>query len=555
VSDWEIGGYRVVRALSRGGMGEVYVAENAKPGGFSKTVALKILRQEHQDSQNHQRMFEAEAKLAALLNHPNVCTVFDYGHEGDTLYLAMELLDGASLAQLMRDPVSGEQRALPPAIAAAIFAQAARGLDHAHTLRGKDGRALSVVHRDVSPHNIFVTRSGVAKVLDFGIAKTVESGTMTETGMIKGKAGYLAPEQVVSEPLDARTDVFQLGICLWEAMAGEPLFLRGNIYACARAVMDDAVPDLRVLKPDVPVAFVEVAEGALRKRREERTETAMAMADGLEMGMAQLTGAPTASEIGAFVEGYLDARPPAAPAAEVTGPRGRPAGQATAVGRSPNTPTAVARAEAETIGSGEPSPVTAPNVRIAPETFTGEELVVPRPFWQRRSVIVAGLGTLLTGAGLVVARALGEEPADPQPDLPPAPPDPPDPAPAAAVDAGAPAPPVVDAGAAPAPTPTPQPKRRKRRRRRRPPKVDKPPPVEVKPPAETGTGKLAVRALPAADVTVDGKPWGATPTGSRAVSAGRHRVRVVELGTGKVRFDGVVVVPKDGRKVLNLNKK
>jgi serine/threonine protein kinase len=209
-----LGRYQLVAPLGQGGMGTIYLAEAAGPADFRKLLVVKELRQDLSSNQRFVEMFLDEAKLAARLNHPNVVQTIEAGQEGGRYFLCMEFLDGQPFSAIWQSAAGTPPIALP--IRLKILADALAGLHYAHTLTEYDGTSLQIVHRDVSPQNIFVTYDGQVKVVDFGIAKAAVSGAFTSPGVFKGKFGYAAPEQVRGEEVDARTDVFALGVVLWE---------------------------------------------------------------------------------------------------------------------------------------------------------------------------------------------------------------------------------------------------------------------------------------------------------------------------------------------------
>ena len=216
-------------------MGEIHVARTRPVRGKPRLVALKILLPEAAEQGPLVGMFMDEAAIMAQIHHPNVLEVLEFGREESLFYLAMEYLQGRPLARVMIDTFKG-QGSLHPTVVAVIGAGAARGLHAAHTAVGRSGEPLNVIHRDVSPQNLFVTYEGTTKVLDFGIARANERITKTSTGMFKGKAAYMSPEHVKGMEIDARSDVFALGVCLWEMVAGRRLFLREQQFATLMAV-------------------------------------------------------------------------------------------------------------------------------------------------------------------------------------------------------------------------------------------------------------------------------------------------------------------------------
>jgi serine/threonine protein kinase len=222
-----LGPYEIVRRLGAGGMAEVYEAMLIGPHGFSKRVALKRILPIVAKDPAFVSMFIDEAKLAARLQHPNLVHVFDFGEDKGELYLAMELVDGTNVGEILR-AVAARGEAVPLELALNIAAQAARGLGYAHRACDDNGDHLCIVHRDVSPSNLLVTQTGHIKLADFGIARAVIRKNQTQAGTLRGKLGYMSPEQVLNRPLDHRSDVFSLSIVLTEMLLGETLFSRGS---------------------------------------------------------------------------------------------------------------------------------------------------------------------------------------------------------------------------------------------------------------------------------------------------------------------------------------
>ena len=283
-----LGPYELLQRIATGGMAEVYLARRAGPHGFQKVVAVKrILPQLAQDT-DFVAMFVDEARVCARLAHPNIVQVFDFGEHDGELYMAMEYVDGTTAARLVRAAATrGEEVPLDAALYIAL--SVLRGLDYAHNARDDEGKPLDLVHRDVSPGNILIDRSGAVKLTDFGIARAAEIERRTDAGQLKGKLGYMSPEQVVGRELDARSDLFTIGIALAELVMLRPLFSGPNeievlmrIRDADLGVLDRAgsrVPDdvrtvlLRALARDRALrypsaaAFAEAIEEILRRRR------------------------------------------------------------------------------------------------------------------------------------------------------------------------------------------------------------------------------------------------------------------------------------------------
>jgi serine/threonine-protein kinase len=272
----ELGRYELLIELGRGGMAELFLGRLHGAGGFAKLVAIKrILPHLAQDKQ-FTEMFLNEGRIAARLSHPNVCGVFELVEDAGELFLAMEYLDGVTWDQLVRTLAPGNAP-----LVAGVLAQAAEGLHYAHTLRDLEGNATSIVHRDVSPQNLFVTVDGICKVLDFGVSKMMTDGPRTRSGVVKGKLPYMAPEQLRAEDLDGRADVFALGACAWEALTGVRLFDRETDFLIWKAITEEPIPPIAQYWPACPPVLEAVVRRALERDRTLRQPTARAFADEL----------------------------------------------------------------------------------------------------------------------------------------------------------------------------------------------------------------------------------------------------------------------------------
>lgn len=266
----QVGRYVIRRKLTEGGMAEIYTARAVGPEGFSKDVVIKIIHSFLARDSQFVQMFIAEARLASKLNHANVVQIFDFGKHDASYYLAMEYVRGASLWDL-RKRCREHAMPFPPALAAEIGAQVARGLQYAHALT-EGGQKLGVVHRDVTPHNVLLSFDGAVKLTDFGIAKA--ASTHTVPGMLKGKFAYMSPEQSRGDVVDARTDVFALGIVLWELLTGGRLFAGDSDLAVLRAVQESFIAPPSRLNPEVPSDLSDVVMKALARVPEERFQSA-----------------------------------------------------------------------------------------------------------------------------------------------------------------------------------------------------------------------------------------------------------------------------------------
>ncbi len=276
------GRYELLGRLAVGGMAEIYLARERPTvaGAEARHLVIKRILQHVADDDVFLRMFLDEARLQMRLRHPSIVHVYEFGEEQGSYYLAMEWVDGVALGKLIRR--AREQGNLPPPVVVKIISRIAEALHHAHMATDDDGSSLGIVHRDVSPQNIMVSYDGAVKLLDFGIAKATIHHTKTQEGQVKGKFAYMAPEQCLGEAMDGRADVFALGVCLYEALTGRPLYHRKTQYETMRAVIESQVPSIRKLEPDLPEALDLIVQKALAKHASDRFSSAGEMQMALE---------------------------------------------------------------------------------------------------------------------------------------------------------------------------------------------------------------------------------------------------------------------------------
>lgn len=274
-----IGRYTLVRRVAMGGMAEVYLAQLRGAERFAKLVALKLILPQYAGDPEFARMFLDEARLASRLQHPNVTAVLDFGEYQGEHFITMEFVHGRHLLDLMR---AHRGRPLTREVALTIVSGVAAGLHHMHELRDHDGSPLGLVHRDVSPSNVLLSYEGAVKLTDFGIAKAVEHTSATRTGAFKGKVGYASPEQCRGEPIDRRSDLFALGILLYETTLGARAFSGPNEFAVlGRVARADYVPPSQI-DPEYPAALAEIVAKALAVDPVDRFATAAELADALD---------------------------------------------------------------------------------------------------------------------------------------------------------------------------------------------------------------------------------------------------------------------------------
>ncbi len=280
------GKYQLFASLGRGGMADVFLAVARGPMGFNKLVVVKRLRDSLAEESSFLEMFLDEARLAARLNHPNVVHTYEVGEEGGAYFIAMEYLEGQSLNKILRE-VTKTGAPFEPTICARLASDALAGLHHAHELKDYDGQPLLIVHRDVSPHNVFVTYDGQVKLVDFGIAKAVSSSTETAVGVLKGKVAYMSPEQAMSGPLDRRADLFAMGIVLWEMLTRKRLMDADSAPATLHRLLNLPVPRVSSVVPDIDPRLDDIVAKALEKNPDRRHATALEMREALEGWIAE----------------------------------------------------------------------------------------------------------------------------------------------------------------------------------------------------------------------------------------------------------------------------
>ncbi|MCU0672648.1 MAG: serine/threonine protein kinase [Myxococcota bacterium] len=274
-----LGPYRIVGELAKGGMTQILLATLEGPHRLRRWVAIKRILPHLAGDPEVVRMFLDEARILGALHHPNVVQVRELV-DGGSLFLVMEYLEGEPVARYLRR-CDRDGELLPLALGMHVVAEAAIGLHAAHELEGTDGAPLEVVHREVTPENLFVTYDGKVKVIDFGIAKSRERDTITEVGLLKGKLPYMAPEQFLDDVIDRRVDVFALGVCLYEMTTGRRLFQRASLDLTMRAVVAGRVPPPSGVVVGYPVELERICLRALAHDPSDRYPTAAALAADL----------------------------------------------------------------------------------------------------------------------------------------------------------------------------------------------------------------------------------------------------------------------------------
>ncbi len=298
------GKYVLVRKLAEGGMAEIFLAKQVGAEGFERNVVIKRMLQNLSHVPDFVGMFLDEARLAAQLSHQNIVQINDLGLADGCYYICMEYLAGEDFSTVVR--AAGKNREYVPVnVVCRVIADAAHGLHFAHDFKNEQGQALGVVHRDISPSNLYVTFSGQVKVLDFGIAKAESRVTQTTAGVVKGKYMYMAPEQARGAVVDRRADVFSLGVSLYEALTNTRPFARDNDLAILNAVLRCDFKPPRELRPELPAELETIVLRAMAAKVEDRYPSALALATDLERYLAAQSSVTDAASVSRYLKGLF----------------------------------------------------------------------------------------------------------------------------------------------------------------------------------------------------------------------------------------------------------
>lgn len=387
-----IGRYEVIKAIASGGMATVYLGRVVGAGGFERLVAIKSMHPHIGEDPEFVAMFLDEARLAARVRHPNVVPTIDVQEE--PLFLVMEYIEGPSLHAVLR-ALRKKGEPLPIGIALRVIIDVLNGLHAAHELKGANGHFMQIVHRDVSPQNMLIGIDGISRITDFGVARAESRLSSTRGGQVKGKIGYMAPEQVRSEPADRRSDTYAAAVVLWELLAGKPLFMADNEGALVAQVAMGTERSPRELAPSVPEAIEAATMHALATEPAERFASAAEMADALEAA-AQACGVVVAHArvVSAFVRDLGAHESPDAPAR----PSSRPL-PAWSVASADVKVDAPASRDGGSLGAGSTSAV------LAPAT---DDVLPPSTTMWRVPAIVGALAVVTLGIGYSALRGGSE---------------------------------------------------------------------------------------------------------------------------------------------------
>ena len=292
-----LGAYRVAERIATGGMGEIYRAVPPDPDGVNRSVAIKVIRPDVEAEPTFRTMFEAEARVAMALAHPNVVRTLEVGSAGGRHFIVMEHVDGMDLARLIRACLIFAEQPLAHEHVLLITREALKGLDHAHRSHGSDGAVLGIIHRDVKPGNILISTMGEVKIADFGVALSALRTHRSLVGTLKGKLVYMPPEQLRGDALDPRADVYAMGAVVYEMLTGRPPFL-DDTPAVIPEIVAGRFPRPRVLRPELPSSLEALVLRAMAPGREARFDSAAAMAQEIDRITARLGTAQSPVDLG-----------------------------------------------------------------------------------------------------------------------------------------------------------------------------------------------------------------------------------------------------------------
>ncbi len=315
--------YEMIRTIAEGGMGVVYEAVQRGAGGFTKTVAVKLIREEYSTIPEFQKNFIGEARLVANLIHTNIVQTYHLGQIGGQYFMVMEFVKGVNLEQFLEQHAALGRR-MPVDLAAFIVSRIARGLTYAHQKRDKEDRLLGIVHRDIGPKNVMIAYEGDVKLTDFGIAKALDLMHNEEGQVIAGKDEYLSPEQASYAVTDARADLFPLGIVLTELLLGRNIFRDADRLTSRQNILGMTIPQFSTLRPEIDSKLEAIIQKSLQRDREKRYACAYDMMNDLELYLYSDGYGPTNEKLGVYLKEIMDQKDPVQPPNTPTPLRLRP---------------------------------------------------------------------------------------------------------------------------------------------------------------------------------------------------------------------------------------
>jgi serine/threonine-protein kinase len=498
--------------LARGGMAEVFLARMHGVGGFAKLFVIKRILPHLNDDPEFHEMFLNEGRVTARLGHSNICQVYELGEVDGEMFLAMEYLEGLAWSDLVKLLPRG--RGVELRVTATVLGQICEGLRYAHEYVDVDGTPMPIVHRDVSPQNLFITTEGVCKLLDFGVSKVLTEGTRTRTGMLKGKLPYMAPEQIRGEPTDVRADVFSIGVVLWESLTGARLFQRESDYQIWRAITAEEIPRVTSKVAGLPPQIDHVIARALERDINKRYPSIRAFASDLREA-ADLVGGTFDTATLSQILKSLGAGKLAERNEKVSRAIGRPA----RVSDPPPLPAAITQSMPAMEQSDTHSiQLRAESVKLRRRPRGWRSAIVVLVFamavvvaalvWLRDSPPTVAATTVEDAHVMVVVSSADAAVVEAEPDI------------------------IVEPPEAPAKPHVP----------RRPKKKVEPPKA---PPVDAGVaepGFYSVDSKPYATIFIDDRSYGETPLFKVQLPAGKHHVRAV-TADGKTKRFSITIQP------------